>query len=102
MFRPKHTALLAGVVTTLALGGAGVAIAAGGGNSTSKSSGATTTATTTTQSSSSHCDHDNNSTWRAAEPPTPNLGAGGCLTSSLRHHLDGDLVELEARPCSTA
>ena len=62
MFRPKHTALLAGVVTTLALGGTGVAIAAGGGNSSSNSSGATTTATTTTQSSSSHCDHDNNST----------------------------------------
>ncbi len=63
MFRPKHTALLAGVVTTLALGGTGVAIAAGGGNSSSNSSGAATTATTTTtQSSSSHCDHDNNST----------------------------------------
>ena len=63
MFRPRHTALLAGVVTTLALGGTGVAIAAGGGNSSSNSSGAATTATTTTtQSSSSHCDHDNNST----------------------------------------
>jgi hypothetical protein len=63
VFRPKHTALLAGVVTTLALGGTGVAIAAGGGNSSSNSSGAATTATTTTtQSSSSHCDHDNNST----------------------------------------
>ena len=63
MFRPKHTALLAGVVTTLALGGTGVAIAAGGGSSSSNSSGAATTATTTTtQSSSSHCDHDNNST----------------------------------------
>jgi hypothetical protein len=63
VFRPKHAALLAGVVTTLALGGTGVAIAASGGNSSSKSSGAATTATTTTtQSSSSHCDHDNNST----------------------------------------
>jgi len=62
VFRPKHTALLAGVVTTMALGGAGVAIAASGGNSTSKSSGATTTATTTTQSNSSHCDHDNSDT----------------------------------------
>jgi hypothetical protein len=63
VFRPNHTALLAGVVTTLALGGTGVAIAAGGGNSSSNSSGAATTATTTTtQSSSSHCDHDNNST----------------------------------------
>ncbi len=63
MFRPKHTALLAGVVTTLALGGTGVAIAASGGSSSSNSSGAATTATTTTtQSSSSHCDHDNNST----------------------------------------
>jgi len=63
VFRPKHTALLAGVVTTLALGGTGVAIAAGGGSSSSNSSGAATTATTTTtQSSSSHCDHDNNST----------------------------------------
>ena len=62
MFRPKHTVLLAGAVTTLALGGTGVAIAASGGNSTGKSSGATTTATTTTQSSSSHCDHDNSDT----------------------------------------
>ncbi|HEY8726760.1 MAG TPA: hypothetical protein VIL91_08675 [Gaiellaceae bacterium] len=63
MFRPKHTALLAGVVTTLALGGTGVAIAASGGSSSSNLSGAATTATTTTtQSSSSHCDHDNNST----------------------------------------
>jgi hypothetical protein len=63
VFRPKHTALLAGVVTTLALGGTGVAIAASGGSSSSNSSGAATTATTTTtQSSSSHCDHDNNST----------------------------------------
>jgi hypothetical protein len=60
VFRPKHTALLAGVVTTMALGGAGVAIAASGGNSTS--SGTTTTATTTTQSNSSHCDHDNSDT----------------------------------------
>jgi hypothetical protein len=65
VFRPKHTALLAGAVTTLALGGAGVAIAASGGNSSSNSSGAATTATTkttttsTTSSSSSHCDHDN-------------------------------------------
>jgi hypothetical protein len=63
VFRPKHTALLAGVVTTLALGAAGVAIAASGGSSSSTSSGAatttTTTATTTTPSSSSHCDHDN-------------------------------------------
>jgi hypothetical protein len=62
VFRPKHTALLAGVVTSLALGGAGVAIAASGGNSSS-SSGAATTATTktttTTPSSPSHCDHDN-------------------------------------------
>jgi hypothetical protein len=41
VFRPKHTALLAGVVTTMALGGAGVAIAASGGSSTTtKSSGA--------------------------------------------------------------
>jgi hypothetical protein len=63
VFRPKHTALLAGVVTTLALGGTGVAIAASGGSSSSNLSGAATTATTTTtQSSSSHCDHDNNST----------------------------------------
>jgi hypothetical protein len=62
VFRPKHTVLLAGAVTTLALGGTGVAIAASGGSSSSKSSGAATTATTTTQSSSSHCDHDNNST----------------------------------------
>jgi hypothetical protein len=62
VFRPKHTALLAGVVTTMALGGAGVAIAASGGNSTSKSSGTTTTATTTTQSNSSHCDHDSSDT----------------------------------------
>jgi hypothetical protein len=62
VFRPKHTALLAGVVATMALGGAGVAIAASGGNSTTTSSGATTTATTTTQSNSSHCDHDNSST----------------------------------------
>ena len=62
MFRPKHTALLAGVVTTLALGGTGVAIAAGGGSTTTKSPGAATTATTTTQSNSSHCDHDNNGT----------------------------------------
>jgi hypothetical protein len=63
VFRPKHTALLAGVVTTMALGGAGVAIAGSGGNSTTKSSGATTTATTTTsQSNSSHCDHDNSGT----------------------------------------
>ena len=64
VFRPRHTALLAGVVTTLALGGAGVAIAASGGSSSSNSSGAATTATTktttsTTPSSSSHCDHDN-------------------------------------------
>ena len=63
VFRPKHTALLAGVVTTLALGGTGVAIAASDGGS--NSSGAATTATTkttstnTTPSSSSHCDHDN-------------------------------------------
>ena len=64
MFRPKHTALLAGVVTTMALGGTGVAIAASGGSSSSNLSGAATTATTTTTtpSSSSHCDHDNNST----------------------------------------
>jgi hypothetical protein len=62
VFRPKHTALLAGVVTTLALGGTGVALAASGGSSNSKSSGAATTATTTTQSSSSHCDHDNSGT----------------------------------------
>jgi hypothetical protein len=62
VFRPKHTALLAGVATTLALAGAGVAIAASGGSSTTKSSGAATTATTTTQSNSSHCDHDNNDT----------------------------------------
>ena len=62
MFGPKHTALLAGVATTLALGGTGVAIAASGGSSTSKSSGATTTATTTTQSNPSHCDHDNSDT----------------------------------------
>ncbi len=62
VFRPKHTALLTGVVTTLALGGTGVAIAASGGSSSSKSSGASTTAATTTQSSSSHCDHDNNNT----------------------------------------
>jgi hypothetical protein len=62
VFRPKHTALLAGVVTTMALGGTGVALAASGGNSSSKSSDAATTATTTTQSSSSHCDHDNNDT----------------------------------------
>jgi len=64
VFRPKHTALLAGVVTTLALGGTGVAIAASGGSSSSNLSGAATTATTTTTtpSSSSHCDHDNNST----------------------------------------
>jgi hypothetical protein len=60
--RPKHTALLAGIVTTMALGGTGVALAASGGNSSSKSSDAATTATTTTQSSSSHCDHDNNDT----------------------------------------
>jgi hypothetical protein len=60
VFRPEHTALLAGVVTTLALGGAGVALAASGGSSSSKSSGAVTTATTTTQTSTSHCDHDNN------------------------------------------
>ncbi len=62
VLRPKHTALFAGVVTTLALGGAGVAIAASGGSSSSNSSGAATTAnttTTTTPSSSSHCDHDN-------------------------------------------
>jgi hypothetical protein len=62
VFRPKHTVLLAGAVTTLALGGTGVALAASGGNSTSKSSGATTTAPTTTQSNSSHCDHDNSDT----------------------------------------
>ena len=62
MFRPKHTVLFAGVATTLALGGAGVAIAASGGSSTSKSSGAATTATTTTQSNPSHCDHDNSDT----------------------------------------
>jgi hypothetical protein len=62
VFRPKHTVLLAGAVTTLALGGTGVALAASGGNSTSKSSGATTTAPTTTQSNSSHCDHDNRDT----------------------------------------
>jgi hypothetical protein len=62
VFRPKHTALLAGVVTTLALGGTGVALAASGGSSSSNSSDAATTATTTTQSSSSHCDHDNSST----------------------------------------
>ena len=62
VFRPKHTALLAGVVTTMALGGAGVAIAASDGSSTTKSSGATTTATTTSQSNSSHCDHDNSGT----------------------------------------
>jgi hypothetical protein len=64
VFRPKHTVLLAGVVTTLALGGTGVAIAASGGSSSSNLSGAATTATTTTTtpSSSSHCDHDNNST----------------------------------------
>ena len=62
VFRPRHTALLAGVVTTLAFGGAGVAIAASGGGSSSNSSDAATTATTkttsTTPSSSSHCDHD--------------------------------------------
>jgi hypothetical protein len=60
VFRPKHTALLTGAVTTLALGGAGVALAASGGSSSSTSSGAATTATTTTQTSTSHCDHDNN------------------------------------------
>jgi hypothetical protein len=59
VFRPKHTALLAGVVTTMALGGAGVALAASGGSSTPKLSGAATRATTTTQPGSSHCDHDN-------------------------------------------
>jgi len=63
VFRPRNTALLAGIVTTLALCGAGVAIAASGGSSSSNSSGAATTATSkttsTTPSSSSHCDHDN-------------------------------------------
>jgi hypothetical protein len=62
VFRPKHTALLAGVVTTLALGGTGVAIAANGSGSGSRSSGTASTSTgkttTTTPSSSEHCDHD--------------------------------------------
>jgi hypothetical protein len=59
VFRPKHTALLAGVVTTLALGGTGVAIAASGSSSSNSAGAATTAATTTAQSSSSHCDRNN-------------------------------------------
>jgi hypothetical protein len=58
VFRPRHTALLAGVVTTLALGGTGVAIAASGGSSSPSGAATTTTATTTTPSPQ-HCDHDN-------------------------------------------
>jgi hypothetical protein len=62
VFRPKRAVWLATALTTMALGGAGVALAASGGGSSSGSSDAGTTATTTSQSTSHHCDHDNSST----------------------------------------
>ena len=102
MFRPKHTALLAGVVTTMALGGAGRCDRRRRRQLDQQVVGR------------DHDSHDDHTVELIAlrsrqqrhltsdRPPAPTSGAGGCQPlPALRHHLDGDLVELDAGATAT-